>query len=101
MSDEGQPFRLIPAYPYEGALYWMFEETRSGPERQLHHPYYAGLYGSKSTDRAFRSQAAAAICLFEDVTLVGADAFFPNGLQSINVKVAEDGSRNGGVNGKR
>jgi hypothetical protein len=92
MIAEDQTSLVVLASPYEGSLYWMFEETRSSPEHQLSHPYYAGLYGQKAAERTFRSQAAAAICLFEDVLLLGADAFVPNGVQtnSVRVEVAED-----------
>jgi hypothetical protein len=87
LPDGGERYFVVPAHPYEGVLYWMFEESRSDPERQLSHPYYRGLYSPKSAERAFRSQAAAAICLFEDVMLAPADAFIPRGLQDESVRV--------------
>ncbi len=90
LTDGDQSSIVVPAYPYEGALYWMFEETRSNPIRQLSLPYYAQLYGQKSSERAFRSQAAAAVCLFDLVMLAGADSFIPNGLAPARVTVAED-----------
>lgn len=89
MTEESQIHAVLPTYPYEGALYWMFEETRSNPQRQLNQLYYRGLYGMWATKKEFRARAAAAMCLFDDVVFAGADSLVPNGVQNESVRAYE------------
>jgi hypothetical protein len=65
---------LVPAFPYEGALFWFFGEvnTRYSNDRG----YYSSLYGPDPESMAVR--AAALACLFEKITMAQADAFLPD-----------------------
>lgn len=64
---------VIPAFPYEGALYWFFGEVTVRHSRT--HPYYRSLYGPDVENTAVR--AAALACLFERIVLARADAVLP------------------------
>src|SRR5688572_17194212 len=69
----GFPSTVVPAYPYEGALYWFLNEST---RHSLEHPYYGSLYGANPEIVAAR--AAALVSLFEDVRIGPADHTLPD-----------------------
>ena len=68
------PDKIVPAYPYEGALYWMFSE-RGGSSYTGSHGYYRSLYGEYHS--AVLPKASALACLFEEILMTPADARIP------------------------
>lgn len=66
---------VIPAFPYEGALYWFFSE-RGTQSYQGAHPYYLTLYGPGHELIVPRATALAA--LFDKIILAPADARLPD-----------------------
>src|SRR5215469_16432919 len=65
------PFeKIVPAYPYEGALFYLLDGKYSAS------PYYPGLYGPEG--RLLKSRAAALACLFEEIVLSSADIGLPD-----------------------
>jgi hypothetical protein len=66
--------KVVPAFPYEGALYWLFSGsgTRS---YQGSHEYYKSLYGADH-DKIV-SRASALVCLFDEIVMTPADAALP------------------------
>jgi hypothetical protein len=69
------PDTIIPAFPYEGALYWLFSE-RGTPEYKGGHSYYLSLYGPEHDRVVPRATALAA--LFDRLILAPADARLPD-----------------------
>lgn len=68
------PATVVPAYPYEGAIYWLISETtvRHGHS----HPYYATLYGTEP-DKVL-PRAGALVSLFDRIELASADHALPD-----------------------
>jgi len=46
---------IVPAYPYEGGLYWLFGEVTT--RHSLKHSYYRSLYGLEPEKVAVRAGA--------------------------------------------
>ncbi|MFW6854900.1 hypothetical protein ACODYM_26770 [Burkholderia gladioli] len=68
------PATVVPAYPYEGAIYWLLGEptVRHGSS----HPYYATLYGVAPAKVLRR--AGALVALFDRIELASADHALPD-----------------------
>jgi hypothetical protein len=69
------PNKVVPAFPYEGALYWLYAERKTD-SYQGGHPYYLSLYGVNH-DRIV-PRASALACLFDEIVMTPADARTPN-----------------------
>jgi hypothetical protein len=68
------PEKVIPAFPYEGALYWLFSSYKE-PLNEIGHPYYQSLFGVDA-DRIV-SRASALACLFEEIIMAPANSELP------------------------
>jgi len=68
------PSSIVPAYPYEGGLYWLISEGTTRHSRS--HPYYSVLYGLEPEKTFIR--AAALSCLFDRIELASADHAYPD-----------------------
>lgn len=66
---------VTPAFPYEGALFWLFAERRTD-SYEGEHPYYRNLYGPNH--QLIISRASALACLFDMIVIAPADARFPD-----------------------
>lgn len=66
--------KIVPAYPYEGALYWLFSE-RGGTSYTGSHGYYKSLYGLNHS--VVLPKASALACLFDNILMTPADAQIP------------------------
>ncbi|MDP1892170.1 MAG: hypothetical protein Q8K55_14850 [Gemmatimonadaceae bacterium] len=64
---------VIPAYPFEGALFWFLS---NGQPHSIHHSYYKLLYGPDP--QALASRAAAIVALYPEIRIAGADAGVPD-----------------------
>lgn len=67
------PETVVPAYPYEGAIYWLLGEPTTRHSQS--HPYYATLYGL--TPEQVLPKAGALAALFENIELASADHGLP------------------------
>lgn len=72
---------IVPAYPYEGAIYWFFESyhRHGGNWRKTFdgsHSYYRTLYGAQHVKYVQSSLAISS--LFDNIRLAPADAFLIN-----------------------
>jgi len=65
--------RVVPAYPFEGALFWFLAGGR--PHSQSH-PYYRVLYGNDP--HSLSTKAAAVASLYPEISLAPADASLPD-----------------------
>ncbi|WP_156814561.1 hypothetical protein [Burkholderia lata] len=71
------PSTVIPAYPYEGGLYWLLGEGSVRHEESAKGPgYYRNVYGIDPTNMA--RQASALAALFEDIELAPVDHALPD-----------------------
>jgi len=68
------PSAVVPAFPYEGGLYWFFGGATV--RHPMRHPYYRSLYGLEPNAVVTRSAALA--CLFERIELASADHALPD-----------------------
>jgi len=69
------PDKVVPGFPYEGALFWFFA-GRKGDNYKGGHPYYVTLYGPDH--QLLTSRATALSVLFDDIEFAGADAQLPD-----------------------
>jgi len=69
----GIPSIVVPAYPYEGAIYWLLGEPTTRHSQS--HPYYATLYGPKPEQ--VLPKAGALVALFQIIELASADHDLP------------------------
>lgn len=65
---------VVPAYPYEGALFLLLD-TQSA--KRGDHSYYKALYGQEARTRTGIASSLAA--LFDRIAVAGADVAFPEG----------------------
>lgn len=71
------PSTVIPAYPYEGGLYWLLGEGSVRHDRSAEGPgYYRNIYGAEP-DNIMR-QASALVALFDNIELAPADHALPD-----------------------
>ena len=68
------PASIVPAFPYEGGLYWLIGETAK--RHSTDHSYYRVLYGLQPEKEAVR--AAALVCLFDRIEIANADHALPD-----------------------
>jgi hypothetical protein len=66
--------RIVPAYPYEGALFRLIDDDLASG-RSLG-PYYQKLYGPQSANLCGRAGAVA--CLFKEIVFASADVAVPD-----------------------
>ncbi len=69
------PDKVVPGFPYEGALFWFFS-GRKDDSYSGGHPYYVSLYGPDH--QLLTSRATALSVLFDDIEFAGADAALPD-----------------------
>lgn len=67
---------VVPAYPYEGALLWLFQEAFIGADWATGSGYYRALFGDGR--RLHKARAGALCALFDEILVAGADAKFPD-----------------------
>lgn len=68
------PNIVVPAYPYEGAIYWLLGEPTIRHPRSA--PYYETLYGP--TPESLLPKAGALVSLFDKIELASADHALPD-----------------------
>ncbi len=80
------PDKVVPGFPYEGALFWFFS-GRKGENYRGGHPYYVALYGPDH--HLLTSRATALSVLFDDIEFAGADAALPDYQTAITGRIYE------------
>jgi hypothetical protein len=71
------PSSVVPAYPYEGGLYWLIGEgTVRHDKAAAADGYYKNIYGKNADDMSRR--ASALVALFDDIEIAVADHALPD-----------------------
>lgn len=71
------PSTVIPAYPYEGGLYWLLGEGSTRHDLSAIEPgYYRNIYGAYADDMSRR--ASALVALFDEIEIAPADHALPD-----------------------